>query len=192
MPERAHRFDTFEATVEEYAACVDSGQCTPPHASTPEHTCTADTDGPAKRPINCITHAQAEAFCQAQGKRLPTAAQWQWAMQGQDLESNDPWGRMEPRKCTVANANGDPIGCGFDGPWPVVQASLSDTPEGIHDMIGNVSEWTASPGDTPDHRLHAGRGWKATLDDLRFSMVPVARRSNAGILPSRAALARRR
>ncbi len=165
--------DTFEATVEEYAACVESGACTPAHASTKEQQCTADTAGPAKRPINCITQAQAEAFCRAEGKRLPTAAQWQWAMQSMEQENNFPWGQDRTRRCTVANVRmeKEEPGCGFGGPWPVVQGSLGDTLAGVHDMIGNVGEWTSSAGDAPDERLHAGRGWKATLEDLRYRLA---------------------
>ena len=172
--------DTFETTVEEYTACVKSGACTPPQASTPEHQCTADTTGLAKRPVNCITHAQAEAFCEAQSKRLPTAAEWQWAMQSQEMQHIYPWGmefdfadeRPNLPGCAVANAAGDPVGCGFDGPWPVVQGSLGDTFDGLHDMIGNVGEWTATVGDTQDQRLHAGRGWKAEHDDLQYRVLP--------------------
>ena len=165
--------DTFEATVEDYAACVQSGACSPSHVSISEQQqCTADTDGPGKRPINCLTQSQAAAFCKAQEKRLPTAAEWQWAMQSQEQQTHYPWGQAQPGRCTVANAAGDPIGCGFEGPWPVVQGSLGDTFEGVHDMIGNVGEWTSSPGDTPEHSLHAGRGWKATRAELQYRILP--------------------
>lgn len=159
--------DIYEATLEEYQHCVDTGRCKPAHPPKQGDLCTAVGPGPGNRPINCLDHAQAEAYCGFRGKRLPTAAEWQWAMQSGYHNNYYPWGHNIPNNCDFANRKDDPVGCGFDGPWPVGQAPEGATFQGVEDMIGNVAEWTSTVGDTPTHKLHAGRGWKATLEETR-------------------------
>lgn len=120
--------DKTEATQLQYFACVQSGKCTYPKC---------DWD-PCKRPnypMNCITRAQAENFCLAMGKRLPTEAEWEKSARGTDGRKF-PWGNG-PISCALANI----AGCTNDIE-PVGNHPENASPYGVLDLAGNVVEWT--------------------------------------------------
>lgn len=72
----AFYIDEFEVTVDGYVACVDAGDCQP----TPgEPDCNATFVDRGNHPINCLTWDDANTYCTAQGKRLPTEAEWERA-----------------------------------------------------------------------------------------------------------------
>jgi formylglycine-generating enzyme required for sulfatase activity len=94
--------------------------------------------GKGNHPINCTDFLQATAYCKAQGKRLPTEQEWEWAARGQSRGWAFPWGNSEE----------------VQGCWPGLKVSSgacavgsfprTDAPGGIHDLVGNVYEWTSS------------------------------------------------
>jgi len=43
-------------------------------------------------PVNCVDWAQSKAYCERQGKRLPTEDEWEWAARGGVNGWNYPWG----------------------------------------------------------------------------------------------------
>lgn len=95
------------------------------------------SDNP-RLPANCISHDEAAAYCIAQGKRLPSEPEWQWAARGGRKAAPYPWGtgRPRPERLNMAHAGQDP---------QLVQVgSYPSSPGGLHDLSGNVSEWTAS------------------------------------------------
>jgi formylglycine-generating enzyme required for sulfatase activity len=102
-------------------------------------------------PVVHVSAADAEAYCRAQGKRLPTEAEWELAARSLDRHMF-PWGD----EWQDDRANWSPDGTG--GPKPVGSFTTGDTSEGHHDLAGNVWEWTASPA--PDGRLLKGGSWK--------------------------------
>lgn len=74
--------DRTEVTVAAYLACVQSKSC-----SVSQHRagCNATAQKPRlQHPMNCITKSQADSYCAAQGKRLPSAAEWEFAARGTD------------------------------------------------------------------------------------------------------------
>ena len=107
-------------------------------------------------PVARVSWFGAQLYCQTYGKRLPTEDEWEAAARGRENRAW-PWGN-EPMHCggAVLPSEGtvlvDP-GCPATvGPAPVGTATQDVTPEGIHDLAGNVAEWTSSVY-TPDNRL---------------------------------------
>lgn len=140
--------DQTEVTVDAYVACVarGTGTCTKPR---PGSCCNYGAAERGNDPINCVDWDQADAYCRAQGKRLPTEDEWEWAATGGHEGLWFPWGNDGPgdRACLNHKAGTCPVGSYPSG----------DAPGGIHDMVGNVTEWTASTG-RPDGREHVYRG----------------------------------
>jgi formylglycine-generating enzyme required for sulfatase activity len=117
-----------------------------------------DTEGD-DRAINCLTWAQAYAFCIWDNGFLPSEAEWNFAAAGGDEQRAFPWsptgadGGTVPASCDLANysANGS-TSCFDAGPNSVATPSGGIEPVGIlpggdarwlqADMAGNVQEWT--------------------------------------------------
>ncbi|MEO7735689.1 MAG: bifunctional serine/threonine-protein kinase/formylglycine-generating enzyme family protein [Kofleriaceae bacterium] len=90
----------------------------------------------------------AKLYCEAQGKRLPTEDEWEAAARGHE-DRRFPWGDALPR-CGQVVIPGDgeapmAAGCAASvAAQPVGSAPQDVTPEGVHDLGGNVAEWTSS------------------------------------------------
>jgi serine/threonine protein kinase len=152
--------DLSEVTVDDYAACVKGKKCTPAFAQgnwpvtggaqTLRNTaCNAGRDGRGQHPINCVDWTQASAYCEAQGKKLPTDAQWDFAARRGEARAKFPWGNDAP----------DVHLCGSgitkrSETCKVGQFAKGDSPAGVHDLAGNVSEWTST--ESGDERMFCG------------------------------------
>ena len=126
--------DLTEVTAGDYAMCWGAGVCSIPVAGG-DHTWAVA--GEEDHPINGVTWYQASDYCTWAGKRLPTEAEWELAARGTDGRMY-PWGD-DPTTCAHVVSNG----CGTSGTQPVGSKPDGDSPYGIHDMAGNVSEWVA-------------------------------------------------
>jgi len=163
--------DRNEVTANRYARCVQDGKCTSQGLDC-HVTATYAKSGKGNHPINCVTWAQSDAYCKAQGKRLPTAEQWEWAARGRGQRSPFPWGNAAPdQQLCWKREKGDQGTCAV-GSFP-----QGDNPQGIHDLAGNVWEWTASVvgTDTRDHAYRGGSWW-----DAYPALVESANRLNSG------------
>jgi formylglycine-generating enzyme required for sulfatase activity len=100
-------------------------------------------------PLVDVTWYGAKAYCEAQGKRLPTEAEWEKAAKGATEHYIYPWGDAWIANAANYRYSGDPFG---DGTTPVgyydgsnhggaYQTTDGRSPYGAHDMAGNVYEW---------------------------------------------------
>ncbi|WP_165703618.1 formylglycine-generating enzyme family protein [Enhygromyxa salina] len=147
--------DRHEVTFGEYRLCVEAGNCSPPVAEDPNDIrtsgCRWGTEGIDAYPVACVDWLQALEYCNARGAELPTEAQWEKAGRGTDGR-HYAWGNEGPTCFYASMANEtigdqDPYeGWGCDTGMPQRPGSHSpqgDSPYGVQDMVGNVSEVVA-------------------------------------------------
>ncbi len=92
--------------------------------------------GQENYPVAFVSWYAASAFCQAQGKRLPNEAEWEYAARGGLEEKSFPWGDDMPDK-TRANYGAS----GLNAATAV--GSYIANGYSLHDMAGNVWEYLA-------------------------------------------------
>lgn len=181
-----YAIDRLEATEGDWRECVGRGHCDPRN----------DEDSPdisnldETLPVTLIDWPRARDFCEDQGKRLCTEAQWEKAARGTAGDLYYPWGNTTAN-CQRANfyelQSGK--GCGTGGPATVGEREAGASPYGVLDMAGNVAEWvgdgynptiyTTQEQDTPldpfvdidpqdaQVRVVRGGGWGDGADALR-------------------------
>ncbi|MDE3042747.1 MAG: SUMF1/EgtB/PvdO family nonheme iron enzyme [Nitrospirota bacterium] len=170
-------FDKYVVTNALYRQCVEGGACTPP-----KDRQAFDDLQRAQHPVTNVTWNQARAFCQWQGKRLPTEAEWEKAARGTDARRY-PWGNDgEIVRSRVRNAE---LTAGTNGTEPVGRQATTVSPYGVFDLIGSVSQWvkdwyaedfyqTSSARDPQgplrgSFRVLRGGEWSEKPPDLRAS-----------------------
>ena len=92
----------------------------------------------ARWPALYVTWPEASDFCRAQGKRLPTEAEWEKAARG-DNGNLFPWGHSPPTPALAM------FGQYHVHEIPIVASVESGedgrSPYGLHHMAGNAAEW---------------------------------------------------
>lgn len=93
-----------------------------------------------------ISYNDARAYCEWMGKRLPTEAEWEFAVRGELKGKDYPWGseyqknRMNIWEGHFPDENTEEDG--YVGVAPV-DAFPAQNELGIHDMLGNAWEWVS-------------------------------------------------
>jgi gamma-glutamyl hercynylcysteine S-oxide synthase len=107
-------------------------------------------------PVVGISWFEAWAYARWVGKRLPTDAEWtkagSWPVEsapGRIAQRRYPWGEsFDVRRAHM-------YGSGQHGPVAVEEYPGGTSVGGIHQLIGNVWEWTSTPlGELSDSSLH--------------------------------------
>lgn len=151
--------DKYEVTNSQYHECVKAGRCSQPHFDDGEcvllqgekwqkGVLPGDFRG-GTQPVVCVDWEQARNFCKWAGKRLPTEAQWEKSARGTDGRLY-PWGN----EWRNGVANFCDMSCklrwrdetyndGFEFTAEVGSFPFGASPYGVHDLAGNVWEWTA-------------------------------------------------
>ena len=159
--------DVSEVTVGAYEQCVSTGKCT---AANADHTaCNTGKPDRMLHPINCVDFQQAESFCGALGKRLPTADEWQWAARGGSKGSTYPWGEDPPGRQACWNGEGNDLGLSRrEGTCSVGAYLEGSNAWENHDLAGNVWEWTTTLFEGGPKRIVRGGSWHS-VDPTRLS-----------------------
>jgi formylglycine-generating enzyme required for sulfatase activity len=181
-------FPTFflqidEVTVVQYARCVAAGKCSP---AGNDDFCNAGRAGRERNPVNCVSQPQAATYCEWLGRRLPTEDEWEFAASGK-AKRLYAWGNSTPtgRVCWARPTEGTCDVSTFDA---------GSTPDGLHDITGNVWEWTSSDycmydlsvACAHDQKVARGGGWfsgdpNVVRTQVRQGYAPATRSANVGI-----------
>lgn len=137
----AFMIDKFEVTFQRYQTCVDAGRCAPPAVG---GALNYGWPGVESFPVNGVTWYQAHTFCQWEGKRLPTEAEWEMAARGFDGRIY-PWGDEAPncQRAVMDRPDAGHLGCGTGNTMAVGSVPAGASPFGAQDMAGNLWEWVA-------------------------------------------------
>jgi heat shock protein HtpX len=95
-----------------------------------------------RHPVVNVSWYEAAAFCAFVGGRLPTEAEWEWAARGGHADWIYPWGNNAADSWDYANSFGR--GGRDEWEWTAPVGSLRPNGFGLHDMAGNVWEWTST------------------------------------------------
>ena len=112
-------------------------------------------------PVEHVSYPKAREFCELQGKRLPTEAEWEYATRA-GSETEYPWGDTLNRDYLWYADNSlrtqHPVGTKKPNAW------------GVHDMLGSVWEWVVKFA----NGLLVGFGLKnlSIADDPKWIMRP--------------------
>jgi formylglycine-generating enzyme required for sulfatase activity len=187
----AFHIDRYEVTSEQYLQFIHSatGLCG-------DHICldtkadNADSHivyqngrytveaGYAQHPVTLVSWYGARAYCEYQGKRLPTEAEWEKAARGIDGRGY-PWGDTADRaRLNAGNRVGDTT--------PVGSYPAGASPYGVYDVAGNVWEWTADwyqayPASSyhssffgEKYKVVRGGSWNHPVSDARTALRDLA------------------
>jgi eukaryotic-like serine/threonine-protein kinase len=139
-----------------------------------------DRDARVKLPVGGIPWATALEYCKSLGGTLPREEQWEYAARGSERRPN-PWGAqrtdvLRSRAFMSASA----------APQPAQASDQDVTPNGIHDLAGNVQEWTIDlwrhdlPGQDESGAQDLGTGTTIrAIRGLPLAGKPPARPANA-------------
>lgn len=156
----AFYINKYETTNQEYFAFIEAKGHRPPL-----HWIDGQIPiGKESHPVCWVSFEDAEAYCKWKGGRLPTEMEWERAAKGAELRSF-PWGnRFEPNLANTWEANREDSS-------PVGSYPFGSSPFGVHDLAGNVFEWTSSffkpypgsklrvEGAKVTHRVLRGGSW---------------------------------
>jgi gamma-glutamyl hercynylcysteine S-oxide synthase len=162
----AYWIDTVPVSNAEFIAFIDSGGYDDPRWWMPEgwaHRVSAALDAPLSwrregaqwwrrrfgvdepvppdEPVQHVCWYEADAYARWAGKRLPTESEWEKAARWDPATGRSrryPWGDADP-EARHANLGGAHL-------QPAAVGSYPDgaSPLGVHQLIGDVWEWTAS------------------------------------------------
>ena len=147
-----------EVTVAAYRECVAAGKCNKPHDK--QFHCNFRYPDRGAHPINCVDWKQADAYCKAEGFRLPSEQEWEYAARGGEQYREYSWGNEPPdgRVC-------------WKRAHSCAVKSFAPGAFELYDMSGNVWEWVDDyyglypwPPQSGFSRVYRGGGWSRRFE----------------------------
>jgi formylglycine-generating enzyme required for sulfatase activity len=166
----AFAIDAYEVHEARYAACVAAEAC----AAVPLR-------GEPGRSVSGVTLAEAAAFCAWAGGALPTSDELAFAAAG-TRGRRYAWGDTGAVCRRAAwGLRGGPCGEGARGPEVTGSHPDGASPEGVHDLAGNVAEWARPVGEAAAVAEVRGGAWAdgaaSALRSWHRRELPVGMRS---------------
>jgi formylglycine-generating enzyme required for sulfatase activity len=144
------------------------------------HTRWVTDPGYERHPVVEVSWFGARDYCARKGRRLPTEAEWEKAARGGDRRRY-PWGDAPP---TTPRAV---FGRDYNATEPTDARPSGASPYDVHDLLGNLREWTSTMLKPYPYRHDDGREpWSgagsvvvrgASHDDAAETLSVTARRS---------------
>lgn len=164
-----HALGRTEITVAQYGLCVQAGACRPrqPRWTDPGMPMTDVSARDAETYLAWLSARTGKRY------RLPDEAEWQQAARAGTLTAY-PWGeRMEPGRAVCQTCDPRFV----HRPAPV--ATMAANPWGLHDMNGNVWEWTRDcwNGDCTNRVVRGGSWYFVPWQSRTDSRAPQDARS---------------
>jgi len=138
------------------------------------------------RAASAMTRREAADYCATRGGRLPTEDEWMVAAAGLGGHRY-PWGETGAvcRRAAFGLAHGPCSSLGT-GPDTVGAHLDGDSTRGVHDLAGNVAEWTAARSDKVSVGVAKGGSWRTELATelrvwARLELDPEARDDRVGV-----------
>jgi formylglycine-generating enzyme required for sulfatase activity len=151
--------DRTEVTNRDYAACYAAGACPYPASIDAADRESYFLDAQfATYPVVNIAWDAANAYCQWREMRLPSIAEFEVAARYAPLTDRYyrfPWGDIFSSAFLVSAETFDRAAAAAS------RSPQGDSPLGVADLAGNVSEWTVtSPAEAPQLAYIKGGSWR--------------------------------
>lgn len=174
--------DTYEVTRAEYAECVAMAKCAAPTAKFAPFT-SSQVERMFMRPrmpVVGVDWENARMYCEWNHKRLPTEAEFERAVRGDDGRKY-PWGQNDPsEELTVYHR---PLG--VNGLEEVGSRPKGVGPYGHHDLAGNVWEWSQDLYDPYAYRREtASQGTPGSCNEIKAAQNELRKKGLQGFTGS--------
>jgi len=161
--------DQYEVTNRRYKVYVDDVGAEPP----PNWESNIFSQSQDKHPVTWVSWYDAANFCQWAGKYLPSEKQWERTARGTGGKKY-PWGdAFDIKFANLSHSAGQKTKLAAVGAFP-----QGASPEGVHDLIGNVWEWVED-----DYGPYGGNTYKSDYYNSNLKVIRGHSASDIGHFP---------